>query len=85
MANSVSSRPVGTFRNEPRERVSVWRTAYADEELQVPALPERSLKPLAAVPPEVQAELGSDPVALPSVVPVDPALSEAVSASSPER
>jgi len=39
--------------------VSVWRTEYADEELQ--ALPERSLKPLVAVAPECQVD--SDPEA----------------------
>src|SRR6056297_3159869 len=83
MASSVSSRPVGIARSGPPARVSVWRTAYEDDELQAP--PERSLKPLVAVAPECQVDSDSDAVALLLVAPGERSSVEVVSPSAPER
>ncbi len=85
MANNVSPRPVGISRSDPRDGVSVWRTEYADDELQVAPLPALSLKPLVAVAPERRVDAEFDAVAVPLVVSVDCSLLDDASVSVVDR
>jgi len=85
MANSVSPRPVGISRSDPRDGVSVWRTEYADDELHVAPLPPLSLKPLVAVVSERRVDSAFDAVAVPPVPSVDCSSLADVSAAAVER